>query len=120
MTPEEFLAAAENLLSEARPETRGIWARAAAMLVRQALECLVGDRLDQRAMGARSANFRVQFLCLAWVGGNPDLAGRLSCTWAALSRANHHHGYELPPTETELRGWMTVAREALEVSTRRP
>jgi hypothetical protein len=32
-----------------------------------------------------------------------DVALRLAFAWVALSRAVHHHGYELAPTAAELR-----------------
>ena len=34
------------------------------------------------------------------------MARRASLVWSALSRVCHYHGYELPPTEGDLRGWL--------------
>ncbi len=111
MSPRELLHAAERLLTDPPPGLEGLWARSAALLLRQALERAVAERLDARAPGARAANFRVQFLCLAQVGRDPEQSARLWCTWTSLSHACHHHGYELPPSGAELRSWLDVVRE---------
>jgi hypothetical protein len=36
-----------------------------------------------------------------------DLGSRATVLWYALSRAAHHHAYELAPTGAELRTWHT-------------
>ena len=36
---------------------------------------------------------------------------RLHETWGALSRACHHHPYELAPTAAELARWIEVVEE---------
>lgn len=33
--------------------------------------------------------------------------------WATLSRAAHHHAYELAPTSAELRGWLDDATDVV-------
>ncbi|MFB7112513.1 hypothetical protein [Streptomyces sp. NPDC056291] len=45
-----------------------------------------------------------QALCLESYA-DLDMARRWSATWAGLSRACHYHGYELAPTQVELRAW---------------
>jgi hypothetical protein len=40
--------------------------------------------------------------------GDADLAARAGHAWSALSRACHHHPYELAPTAAELQGWLAV------------
>ena len=55
--------------------------------------------------------FTAQLLALQMVHDDPELAGRVAYAWAALSRATHHHGYELPATASALRSWMAVVGE---------
>ena len=42
-----------------------------------------------------------------------ELAERVSYAWAGLSRACHQHAYELPPTSTELSGWLEVVEQLI-------
>ena len=103
MSPDAILAAARMLLDD--PDVLGRASRrATAFLVRGALEASLGEWLDQHARGARSANFRVQLLVLQRLGD--EEASHIAWTWAALSQATHHHGYELPPTRGDLRRWL--------------
>ena len=111
MTPVELLEAAEGLVAGEGPETESIWGRAAALLARQALEEHLATLL--RAIGpvADDTPFTAQLLALQMVHDDPELAGRVAYAWAALSRATHHHGYELPATASALRSWMAVVGE---------
>jgi hypothetical protein len=54
---------------------------------------------------------RVQLIFLRTYLGDAELAGRAGHAWSALSRACHHHAYELAPTAAELEGWLVVAEE---------
>ena len=100
-TPRHLLVTADELLTVARPGTEGLWARAVAILCRQALEgALVAFWRDQ-APGVEAASFRAQLLCLRTFV-DPDLAARSGYAWAALSAACHHHPYDLAPTASEL------------------
>jgi hypothetical protein len=105
--PRELLAMADLLLTEPPDSMAGRWPRAVAILVRQALE-LSMDRLWLRvAPGLGQASFRAQLLCLpAFV--DRAVAASASVAWSELSRACHHHAYELPPTAEELAGWLEV------------
>ncbi len=50
--------------------------------------------------------------------GDEELAERVSYAWAGLSRACHQHPYELPPTSSELLGWLgTVEQFVTDVRT---
>jgi hypothetical protein len=51
--------------------------------------------------GVESPNMRAKLNC-ARLHLPSALAGDLSYTWHALSRATHHHPYELDPTREEL------------------
>lgn len=60
---------------------------------------------------------RVQLICLRRYLDDHDLAARTSHAWSALSRACHHHPYELAPTADELQGWLAVVDEFVERGT---
>lgn len=50
---------------------------------------------------------RTERIALSVVADTPRHAAQL---WSALSRAGHHHYYELEPSAGELRGWLDEAR----------
>ena len=92
--------------------TAGIWPRATALLTRQALEAALDDLWRRRAPGLELCSARAQLLCLpSYLHGDEELAERVSYTWAGLSRACHQHPYELPPTSSELIGWIEVVEQ---------
>lgn len=113
MTPQELLAAARRLLDRPDARTAAIWPRAAALLVRQALE----QGLDAywRGKGLKLADLgtRPQLICLAGYLPDQAIAGRASHAWSSLTQACHHHPYELPPSHAELNGWLGAVDEAL-------
>jgi hypothetical protein len=116
MKPTELLDAASDLIEQPRALTGSLWARAATFLARQALEQRMADILAVQAPGSEDAPFRAKLLVLGEVLGNSEVAARASYTWAALSGASHHHGYELPPTIEELRDWLEAVERFLEES----
>ena len=98
---DDLIAAARQLLDDPTHATVSAWPRAAALLARQALERALADYWDSRLPGAERLNMRAQLNCAhIYLGG--QLAGELTYTWYALSRATHHHPYELDPTREEL------------------
>jgi hypothetical protein len=116
-----LLAAARDLLQRPDPATAGIWPRASALLVRQALESALDDLWRRRAPGLEQCSMRAQLLCLAaYLNGHDhddDLAQRVSYAWTGLSRACHQHVYELSPTASELASWVdTVERLVVDSS----
>jgi hypothetical protein len=107
MTPQELLVEARRLVEHPDAATAGVWPRAGALLARQALEqAMVGLWATQpHASGLSDSTMRSQLLCLtAYV--DKDVATRATYLAAALSRACHHHHYELAPTATELVRWL--------------
>jgi hypothetical protein len=116
LTARDALTAARNLVDRPLAETEGLWARAAAILGRQALEEALRSILDREAPGARAAPFTTQLVLLRALHDDRELAGRVAYTWAALSRATHHQGYELPPPVESLRGWLDVVDELVGVA----
>lgn len=116
-SPSELLAAADYLLSEASDASAGRWPRAVAILCRQALEGSLYDFWRAKAPGVEGASERAQLLCVRnYVSSG--LAARSEHTWTALSRACHHHAYELAPTASELAGWLENV-DALDQEVRR-
>ena len=108
--PRELLAAADDLLSQPFEVITGAWPRTVAILCRQALEGAMFDFWRAKAPGVEAASTRAQLLTLrAYV--SHDLAARTELTWTALSRACHHHAYDLSPTASELAGWLEVVDE---------
>jgi hypothetical protein len=98
-TAADILAMAEDVMTRARPETAGLWTRAAALLARQALEESLGDFWRARGPALANCGTRPQLICLR--DHLPAIGGRVYVAWAALTRACHHHAYELTPTVSE-------------------
>ncbi len=106
--PAALLQAARGVIASPRPETAGLWPRAAALLGRQALESALERHWTGKLKGLADCPARVQLVCLREMSADRSAAGRLYEAWAALSRACHHHPYELAPTAAELETWFAV------------
>ena len=117
-TPEDLLDTATDLLSRSDAKSKGIWPRAAAHLCRQSLEASLQEFWKERLPGLENMSMRAQLACLPTYLDDAALAGRLAYTWSALSRACHHHTYELAPTGVELEGWMDTVRDLFENQTK--
>jgi hypothetical protein len=102
------LQLARDLLSRADPATAGLWPRAAALLIRQALEEAVDEYWTTRQVPLESVSTQTQLVCLRMMTADGPLPAQLHETWGALSRACHHHPYELSPTVEELADWIDV------------
>ena len=109
----DLLDLADGLLRRADPSTAGLWPRASAILARQALEAAVGRLWDSRTLDLQACSMRGQLICLRTYLEDADLAARTGHAWSSLSRACHHHPYELAPTTDELRGWLSVVGELI-------
>ncbi|MBT2392330.1 hypothetical protein ACFYRC_31760 [Streptomyces sp. NPDC005279] len=112
-----LLAAADQLLCPppdiVHTLTPGLRARAAAVLLRLALD----ETLDDfwRSVSPRmTRNGRSRMLSLQWYV-RPSVARQWFAVWSALSAACHHHSYELPPTPAEVRAWHKDVSELLSV-----
>jgi hypothetical protein len=108
------LELARDLLSRADPSTAGLWPRAAALLTRQALEEAVDAYWAARQLPLDSLPTQTQLVCMRMMTSDETLPARLHEAWGALSRACHHHPYELAPTVGELGGWIEVVEEFAE------
>lgn len=94
------------------------WARAVAVLGRQALERAIDERWDAHEPQMRRVrNQTARLVALRHVPWfDAELAGRAAYTWSALSEACHHHVYDYPPTAGELDRWLGVVDEVLAAS----
>lgn len=111
--PRELLEAASALLRLSDSATAGLWPRASALLALEALETSI-DRLWQReSLEFARCSMRTQLICLRSYLVEAPLAARASLAWSALSRASHHHAYELAPTAAELESWFVVVGELI-------
>jgi hypothetical protein len=112
---ERKLEVSKALLTRPTASLRRTWPRAAALLARQGIELAVGSLLGQRWPGAENAPFRAQLVCLQQVVGS-EAAVRAGWCWVELSRACHHHPYELAPTTAELKAWIADAGQIVELA----
>jgi hypothetical protein len=112
--PRHLLDSAWGLLRRVDPATAGLWPRVSALLARQALEVAVLELWDRRELDLRGCAMPAQLICLRTYLGDADLAAHASHAWSALSRACHHHAYELAPTAGELDQWFRVVGELIE------
>lgn len=102
----QLLAEADRLLTTATPDTQARWPRACAWLIRLALENALDQYWAQTLPEAALCGMRPQLLLLPRYAGT-SVAERARDAWTGLSRAAHHHAYELAPTAAELRSWLT-------------
>jgi len=112
--PRVVLSLAREMLGRVDPDTAGLWPRASALLACRALEATVNRLWERRTLDLQGRSMRVQLICLRTYLGDADLAARAGHAWSALSRACHHHPYELAPTAAELRGWLSVVEELIQ------
>ncbi len=103
-----------TLAAESLGKTSGVmvgrWPRTVSVLGRQAIEASLVDywRLVEPSM-ERVSN-RAQLLSLRVYLEDEYLAEQVSASWAQLCRACHYRSYDLPPTESELRAWLGIAK----------
>ena len=69
---------------------------------------------EGRTLDLRGCPIRVQLIFLRTYLPDTELATRAGHAWSALSRACHHHAYELAPTAAELRAWIEVVERMVQ------
>ncbi|MBF6210964.1 hypothetical protein IU433_10625 [Nocardia puris] len=100
----ERFDAVDRLLDGQVTAAGGVWSRATAWILRLALEQAVDELWAREAPELTRCPMRAQLVALR-VYTTPEVAAQVAAVWAALSRAAHHHDYELAPSVTELRRW---------------
>ncbi|MGQ4600466.1 hypothetical protein [Nocardia sp. R6R-6] len=118
----ERLETVDLLLAGSVTDAGGLWSRATAWILRIALEQAVDELWSRQAPALIRCPMRAQLIALRAFAG-PDVAARVAVLWATLSRAAHHHDYELAPSVTDLRRWreqtLALAAELAAVDARR-
>jgi hypothetical protein len=104
VSPEELLAAAEQLLTSPVPGLGSLRPRACALLIRLALVVSL-DRYWARVLPAAATIGMRQQLLMLPLYTSDEAASLAREAWLGLAGAAHHHAYELAPTAAELRGW---------------
>lgn len=115
MSPRELLDAAQELLIKPIEGTAGLWPRAAAVLIRQALEVQMTIILTKSVPGTHESSARTKLICLQSELDDEALAEEVAHAWWALTTACHHRAYDLAPTADELQGWLQTARRLTEL-----
>ena len=112
LTPAYMLEEAGRLLDTPTRETVSGWPRAVAVLARMALESALAGCWATRPGDLQRLDMRAQINCARVYLGR-ELAGEISIAWHGLSRATHHHPYELDPTSEELRSLLALTARAI-------
>lgn len=105
---------AEHLLDAA--ELDGVWPRCAAWLIRLGLEQALDAVWQEHNPVLARVTKRAQLLVLGRYV-DTETQHRTAALWSVLSRAGHHHHYELAPTAAELRTWLAEGRAIAEALT---
>lgn len=114
MSPRELLDAARELLIKPVAGTTGLWPRATAVLIRQALEDRMTIILTKRIPGVYESSSRTKLICLQSELDDARLAQEVAHAWSALTIACHHRGYDLAPTADELQGYLETVSKLCE------
>lgn len=114
LSPAQLLDEARRLLDHSSRGTVSVWSRAAALLARQALEEALRRFWRTRAPGVEHASMRAQLACLRTYLPAEEVAADVSFAWQALSRATHHHPYELDPTREELQSLLATTDRVID------
>jgi hypothetical protein len=112
--PRGLVETADGLLGRAEPATAGLWPRASALLGLEALEATLQRLWKSRGFDLHGCTMRTQLICLRRYLDDGAVAARAGHAWSALSRACHHHPYELAPTAAELGSWLSVVGELVD------
>jgi hypothetical protein len=106
MIARSLLDSAHQIMSRSDIGLEGVWPRAAALLGRQALEESLDAFWERTLPGMREATYATRLACLPQYLRDKAVADGVKVAWSALSRACHHHPYELSPTADELSRWL--------------
>lgn len=116
MSPRDLLDAAQELLTRPIEGTAGLWPKAAAVLIRQALEDQMTIILTKSIPGVHESSARTKLICLQSMLDDQELAEAVSHAWWALTTACHHRAYDLAPSAEELQRWLNTSRRLVSTS----
>jgi len=109
--PAAILESARTLVESTDWSSAFWWCRGAALLARQSLELSLKQFWEMHQPGMERASMRAQFLALHDLKVDRRTIADGHIAWDSLSRACHHHPYELSPTREEVVNWIaTVGR----------
>jgi len=97
----DLLGLALAILDGEIPVPGGRAPRAAAVVARQALEEAIAARCASVASLVQRPTTRCQLILLRY--DEPQIGKVAQIAWDGLSRACHHHAYELQPSDSEVR-----------------
>ena len=115
----DILSQARDLLKHTRLSP-GVWHRAASLLIRQVLEEAIDRVWDDYYRGMKKTSRSTQLACLKQlsrdkrVAVEPEISEDVHSAWVALSRACHHHEYDLAPTVPEIELWISQVGQLVE------
>lgn len=115
----DVLSQARALLKHTKASP-GVWHRAAALLTRQVLEEAIDGVWDDYFSGMKNTSRYTQLACLKQlardnrIGVEPVISEDVHSAWVALSRACHHHEYDLAPTVPEIELWISQVGQLVE------
>ena len=113
ISSQTYLAEAERLMATPARGTRGLWPRASAWLLRLALESALNDYWTGAAPAVGACRSRRSQILMLSRYVSVAGARRVAMLWGSLSRAGHHHSYELALTAGELRHLHSEVREVV-------
>ena len=106
MSASEPLVAARVIIDRADHYAHGNWARAAALLIRTAVEDAVANTWRAAyPTWSLGGGWRNRFICLPAVVEDRFVCREAHQLWSELSAGCHVHPYELAPTLGELNDW---------------
>lgn len=112
-----LLEQASDVLQRAAPHSN----RAACWITRAALERAVDDLLEARRLSAAAASMRSKLIVLQVAfEQDGDLAALADHAWTRLSRACHHHAFELAPSATEVQHLMEMVTRVSQAAVHLP
>ena len=115
----EFVCEARTLIDRP-PSTRpGLWARAAILLARQALEDALDDFWRARSPDLLHASMRAQLLCLGALMHSQHDAADVDQLWGMLSNTCHFDACYPPPSTQEIHVWLDRTEDLCELLARK-
>lgn len=103
------LRTADKLITGAGSDVGGMWPRAAAWMLRIAMEQAIRELWRAVSPQMERVTVRAQLLVLPkYIGEEAAAEARL--LWSELSTTAHHNDFELAPAVQELRRWQEAAQ----------
>jgi hypothetical protein len=116
-TAESLLEQASSVLAKGNVHSN----RAACWIARAALESAVDDLLANRSREAPTATMRSKLTVLevAFEKEDASVPTLAEYAWSGLSRASHHHAFELTPPFSEVQHLIGLVRQLADTAANR-